>query len=163
MAVSEGSITVRDWKLNRPDLDTSAMDAIAALKRASSLLGRALEPLYAIAPVSEPEHSVLIVLRHRKGPVIARDVAEELGVSQAWVSRMLRRLEERGYVCREVNANDRRAATIRMTDSGCEVVDEYFPEQLRIESDALAGLGEERASVVAGLELLVSSLKAYQS
>jgi len=163
MTVSEGSITARDWKLNRPDLDTSAMEVIAALKRASGLLSRALEPLYVTAPVSEPEHSVLIVLRHRNGPVIARDVAEELGVTQAWVSRMLRRLEERGYVHREVKANDRRCATISITDSGCEIVDKYFPEQLRIESEALAGLGGERASVVAGLERLVSSLKSYQS
>ena len=163
MAVSEGSITVRDWKLNRPDLDTSSMEVIGAFKRASSLLSRALEPLYAAAPVSEPEHSVLIVLRHRKGPVIARDVADELGVTQAWVSRMLRRLEERGYVRREVSVNDRRAATISMTDSGCEIVDAYFPEQLRIEREALAGLGEERASVAAVLERLVSSLRSYQS
>lgn len=163
MVVSETSATVRDWKLNRPDLDTSAMEVIAALKRASGLLGRALEPLYVTAPVSEPEHTVLVVLRHRRGPVIARDVAEELGVSQAWISRMLRRLEERGYVRREINANDRRAATISMTDSGCAVVDEYFPERLRIESEALAGLGDERASVIAGLERLVASLGEFQS
>lgn len=139
------------------------MEIIGALKRASGLLARALEPLYASAPVSEPEHTVLIVLRHRKGPVIARDVADELGVSQAWISRMLRRLEERGYVRREVKANDRRAATISMTDSGCEVVDEYFPKQLRIETAALSGLGAERESIVAGLDRLVASLTAYQS
>ncbi len=163
VAVSEISITARDWKLNRPDLDTSAMEVVGALKRASGLLARALEPLYASSPVSEPEHTVLVVLRHRKGPVIARDVAEELGVSQAWISRMLRRLEERGYVHREINPNDRRAATISMTDSGCAVVDEYFPERLRIESEALSGLGDEQALVVAGLERLIASLKAFQA
>ncbi|OAT66697.1 MarR family transcriptional regulator [Mycobacteroides immunogenum] len=112
--------------------------------------------------LNRPELDVLVVLRHRKGPVIARHVAEELGVSQAWVSRMLRKLEERGYVRREANANDRRAAIITMTDSGREVVDELFPERLRIEAEALAGLGDERASVIAALERLVATLKAHQ-
>ncbi|OHT82252.1 MarR family transcriptional regulator [Mycobacteroides chelonae] len=162
MAVHESSITTRDWTLNRPDLDTSSMEVIGLLKRASGLLARALEPLNAMAPVGEPEHDILVVLRHRKGPVIARHVAEELGVSQAWVSRMLRKLEERGYVRREANVNDRRAAIISMTDSGRQVVDEFFPEKLRIENEALAGLGGEWDSVVAGLERLVATLKAYE-
>jgi DNA-binding MarR family transcriptional regulator len=162
MAVHESSITTRDWTLNRPELDTSPMEVIGSLKRASGLLARLLEPLYATAAIAEPEHDVLVVLRHRKGPVIARHVAEELGVSQAWVSRMLRKLEERGYVRREANANDRHAAIISMTDSGRSVVDELFPERLRIEAEALAGLGDERASVVAGLERLVATLKAYE-
>ncbi|MBA0046966.1 MarR family transcriptional regulator [Mycobacteroides sp. LB1] len=162
MAVHESSITTRDWTLSRPELDTSAMEVIGSLKRATGLLARALEPLYATAPIAEPEHDILVVLRHRKGPVIARHVAEELGVSQAWVSRTLRRLEERGYVQRQANANDRRAAIISMTDSGRAVVDEFFPEQLRIEREALAGLGDERAAVVASLERLVASLRAYE-
>lgn len=162
MAVHESSITARDWALNRPELDTSAMEVIGALKRTTGMLARLLEPLFASSAIAEPEHDVLVVLRHRKGPVIARHVAEELGVSQAWVSRMLRKLEERGYVRREANANDRRAAIITMTDSGREVVDELFPERLRIEAEALAGLGDERASVVAALERLVATLKAHQ-
>jgi DNA-binding MarR family transcriptional regulator len=162
MAVHESSITTRDWTLSRPELDTSAMEVIGSLKRATGLLARALEPLYATAPIAEPEHDILVVLRHRKGPVIARHVAEELGVSQAWVSRTLRRLEERGYVQRQANANDRRAAIISMTDSGRAVVDEFFPEQLRIEREALAGLGDERAAVVASLERLVASIRAYE-
>ncbi len=66
------------------------------------------------------------------------------------------------YVRREANANDRRAAIITMTDSGRSVVDELFPERLRIEAEALAGLGDERAAVVAGLERLVATLKAYE-
>lgn len=160
MAVHESSITTRDWTLNRPELDTSPMEVIGALKRATGMLARLLEPLYATSAIAEPEHDVLVVLRHRKGPVIARHVAEELGVSQAWVSRMLRK--ERGYVRREANANDRRAAIITMTDSGRSVVDELFPERLRIEAEALAGLGDERAAVVAGLERLVATLKAYE-
>ncbi|MBN7304533.1 MarR family transcriptional regulator [Mycobacteroides abscessus subsp. bolletii] len=162
MAVHESSITTRDWTLNRPELDTSPMEVIGALKRATGMLARLLEPLYATSAIAEPEHDVLVVLRHRKGPVIARHVAEELGVSQAWVSRMLRKLEERGYVRREANANDRRAAIITMTDSGRSIVDELFPERLRIEAEALAGLGDERAAVVAGLERLVATLKAYE-
>ncbi len=159
---SDVPITVRDWQRNRPDLDASAMEVIGALKRASGLLARALEPLYVDAPVSEPELTALVVLRYREPPVIARDVADELGVSQAWVSRMLRRLEERGYLRREVNASDRRAATISMTETGARIVDEYFPEQLRIESEALAGLGAERDAVMAGLDRLVASLRAYR-
>ncbi|MGH3725925.1 MAG: MarR family winged helix-turn-helix transcriptional regulator [Mycobacterium sp.] len=163
MAVHESSITARDWTQSRPDLDTSSMEMIGLLKRASGLLARVVEPLNASIPIAEPEHDILVVLRHRKGPVIARHIAEELGVSQAWISRTLRRLEERGYVQRHANANDRRASIISMTDSGRTVVDESFPVKLGIESAALAGLGDERDSVVASLERLVASLKAYES
>lgn len=162
MVVKESSITVRDWSQNRPNLDTASMEIIGLLKRASGLLARAIEPLCTSASIPEPEHDILIVLRYRKGPVIARHIAEELGVSQAWVSRTLRKLEERGYVTREASVNDRRAVIISMTDSGRAVVDEHFPERLLIQSAALAGLGDDRDAVVGGLERLVESLRAYE-
>lgn len=65
---------------------------------------------------------------------------------------MLRKLEERGYVRREANANDRRAAIISMTDSGRSVVDELFPRATAYRSRSArrarrrARLGLERPS-----------------
>ncbi|WP_327185532.1 MarR family winged helix-turn-helix transcriptional regulator [Streptomyces sp. NBC_01334] len=147
------------WAAHNPGLDTSPMEVVGLLKRATGLLDRAVEPLYAGAPLTAPEVDTLIPLRHATEPVIARSLAERLGLSRAGVSKTLAKLEKRGFITRTPNPADRRAALLTITESGAKAVDDLFPRQLAAEVDLLAGLGDDRDWVLRALGRLVESME----
>ncbi|BBC30172.1 hypothetical protein SGFS_014660 [Streptomyces graminofaciens] len=147
------------WTEHNPGLDTSSMEVIGLLKRATALLSRAVEPLYEGAPLTAPEVDMLIPLRHATDPFIARRLAERLGLSRAGVSKTLAKLERRGFIARTPNPADRRAALITITPAGARAIDELFPRQLATEVELLAGLGEDRQRVLDALGLLVQVME----
>ncbi|GAA2260486.1 putative transcriptional regulator, MarR family protein [Streptomyces ruber] len=147
------------WAEHNPGLDTSPMELVALLKRAGGLLDRAVEPLYEGAALTAPEVDMLIPLRHATEPMIARGLAEHLGLSRAGVSKTLAKLERRGFVSRTPNPADRRAALVTVTPAGARAVDDLFPRQLAAEVELFAGLGEDRERVIRALELLVGTME----
>lgn len=151
------------WAAHNPDLDTSPMELVGLLKHASGLLGSAIEPLYAGAALTAPEVDMLVPLRHATDPVIARGLAERLGLSRAGVSKTLAKLELRGYITRTPNPADRRAALVTITEDGAKAVDDLFPRQLAAEVDLLAGLGEDREWVREALDRLVEAMETRLS
>ncbi|MGC8506188.1 MAG: MarR family winged helix-turn-helix transcriptional regulator [Thermoplasmata archaeon] len=52
------------------------------------------------------------------GPTTMIDLASLLSVTQAWVTSLTDRLEERGLVIRERSSSDRRVIFVNLTDSG---------------------------------------------
>lgn len=146
------------WAAARPELDTSPMEVIGPIKRIVALLEEALDPLYVDAPLSGAELDVCIRLRHDPSPTIARHLAEQMRHSRAAISKTLTRLETRGLVRREPSPNDRRAALIRLTPEGEEIVDKLFPRQLAREAELLDALGEDRERVVDALNVLADLL-----
>lgn len=146
---------VRDaWVSHNPGLDVSAMEVVALVKQVSALFDRALEPLYEGAPLTAPEADLLIPLRYATEPAIARRLADDMGLSRAGVSKTLAKLEKRGHIERTPNPADRRAALVTITESGKAAIDAIFPRQVDIESELLAGLGDDRARVADALALL---------
>jgi DNA-binding MarR family transcriptional regulator len=148
------------WEAD-PDLDTSSMAVVGPLKGAHAALDLLLEPLFAIAPVGAAELDVLLKLRVGPQPTIAVALARVLGRSGAAISKTLAKLDQRGYVAREPNPADRRAALVRLTEEGTRVVDALIPRQLELEAAALAGLtAEQRAQIAAALTTLRDALRA---
>ena len=117
----------KQWAAARPDLDTSPTEVIAPVRQAFALLNAALEPLYETAPLSAPELDVLIHLRYAEEPMIARRLAQLLGVSPAAVSKSLVKLERRGFIRREPNPAGRRAVRITATEAGAAAADGLSP------------------------------------
>jgi DNA-binding MarR family transcriptional regulator len=147
------------WAEHNPGLDTSPMEVVSLLKQATGLLARAVEPLYEGAPLTAPEVDMLIPLRHAEDPVIARRLAERLGLSRAGVSKTLAKLERRGFITRTPNPADRRAALVTITEAGAAAVDQLFPRQLATEVELFADLGEDREWVVRALGRLVAAME----
>lgn len=146
---------VRDaWASHNPGLDISAMEVVALVKQVSALFDLALEPLYEGAPLTGPEAELLIPLRHATEPAIARRLADNMGLSRAGVSKTLAKLEKRGHIERTPSPADRRAALVTITESGKAAIDALFPRQVEIETELLAGLGEDRTRVADALALL---------
>ncbi|MFF3934998.1 MarR family winged helix-turn-helix transcriptional regulator [Streptomyces phaeofaciens] len=151
------------WAAHHPGLDTSPMEVVALLKHATGLLAKTVEPLYEGAPLTVPETDMLIPLRYATGPVIARGLADRLGLSRAGVSKALAKLERRGFVSRSPNPADRRAALVTITPAGAEAIDALFPRQLAAEVELLAGLGEDRDWVLRALGRLVEAMESAAS
>jgi len=148
------------WAERNPGLDTSPMELVGLLKRAGGLLDRAVEPLYEGALLTAPELDMLVPLRHASDPIIARRIAERLGMSRAGVSKTLAKLESRGFITRTPSPADRRAALVTITEAGAKAIDELFPRQLATEVELLSALGEDRDWVLKALGRLVDVMES---
>jgi DNA-binding MarR family transcriptional regulator/GNAT superfamily N-acetyltransferase len=63
------------------------------------------------------EVRVLYELAHRP-PLAARDLVQELGLDAGYLSRILRRFEDRGWIAREAAPHDGRQHLLRLTEAG---------------------------------------------
>ncbi|GAA0541511.1 MarR family transcriptional regulator [Saccharopolyspora spinosporotrichia] len=152
--------TVELWRERNPGLDTSPMEVVALVKRVRVLLDRAVEDLYDGAALTSAEVELLVPLRHADEPVTAARLAARLGMSRAGISKTLAKLEKRGLITRAANPADRRAALIRMTPEGEEVIDDLFPRELEAHGKLLAGLGADRRRVVDALTRFAEAMEA---
>ena len=118
-SVGEGKPTHQGSYFETPQL--LAFDLL--LRTASELdqqVAQALKP----AEVTPAQYNVLRILRNAGTPGLAcSDVSERLVRHDPDVTRLLDRLEARGFVQRSRDAEDRRVVTARITPKGRAVLD----------------------------------------
>lgn len=150
----------QSWAERNPGIDTSPMEIVELVWRIVGQLERAVEPVRDAAQLTDGEVGLLLHLRYLESPVIASRLAEICHLSRAGVSKALHRLETRGFVERVPNPRDKRVSLVRVTQSGKNAVDEFFPRQLAIEARLLAGLGDSREKVLEALQILVAAIES---
>lgn len=118
-------------------------------------LGEVLARLYgflrrAVFPegMSLTQALVLGTLRER-GPQRVTDLAGIEGVRQPTCTALVNTLEAEGWVARRVDASDRRAVLVELTQSGREILDGLTAARARILDRYLAGLSDEERAVLA--------------
>lgn len=95
------------------------------------------------------EHQALLqVYGSQEQMLQVNNVAQRLDIAPAFASRMLRRLEEKGYVERRSSEGDRRVTEVHMTEEGRAIVQqvdsdvrvhvEYFQQQLPTDTKTTA-------------------------
>ena len=67
-----------------------------------------------------------------------QELAEEIHLSQSALSRLVQRLEDDGYVCRNVCDHDRRGVFACVTDEGRKAQAEAHPTHVSVLAEALA-------------------------
>ncbi|BDB63520.1 putative transcriptional regulator, MarR family protein (plasmid) [Rhodococcus sp. RDE2] len=152
--------TLALWSEHNPALDTSPMEIVAQIKRISSLLEVAIEPVYAGAVLTAAEVELLVPLRYADAAVTAIRLAELLGMSRAGVSKTLANLERKGMISRTTNPADRRSTLIALSDAGMSAVDDMFPRELEAHASLLAGLANKRKKVLAALNDLAEAMES---
>ncbi|MEW6633745.1 MAG: helix-turn-helix domain-containing GNAT family N-acetyltransferase [Pseudomonadota bacterium] len=98
------------------------------------------------SPYSLTEARVLYELAHRDGPV-ASDLVRDLGLDPGYVSRLLKKFEERGLVERAASEADARRSSIAITEAGREAfapLNQDSHDQVRALLDRLAPADQER-------------------
>jgi MarR family 2-MHQ and catechol resistance regulon transcriptional repressor len=131
--------------------DELAQTALDLLVRAEASVRRRLTADLERERLSGSGFSVLMVLSAAGGELELRELRTRLRTSKANATEVVTTLETRGLVQRFRLPHDRRAASVRLTTLGREVIDRVFPEHTQRVSDAFAVLDEAEKRQLAEL------------
>lgn len=123
--------------------DPLAHRALESLFRAEAAVRRRLSGDLEREGLSGSGFQVLIVLTTAGGELELRTLRARLRTSKANATEVVTTLESRGLVSRFRLAHDRRAASVRLTTAGREIVERIFPEHTERVGDAFAALDED--------------------
>jgi MarR family transcriptional regulator, 2-MHQ and catechol-resistance regulon repressor len=129
--------------------DHLALDALNSLVQAEACVRRRLSADLEREGLSGSGFSVLMVLSASGGELELRALRARLRTSKANATEVVTTLETRGMVQRFRLPHDRRAASVRLTIKGRELIDRLFPEHTRRVQDAFAVLDEAEKRMLA--------------
>ncbi len=92
-----------------------------------------------------------------RGALNVRELSAETGTRATTLTGVLDRLENRGYLTRELDATDRRSFRLPLTEAGQEVAERVRAAVSDLERDALARLSPTQT---AGFHAVVAALEA---
>lgn len=139
------------------DRSNSALIAIRRILRAAEFASRALAQRTGLTP----SQIVVLQIIAQVGQPSAGVVAETARLSQATVTAILDRLEERGLVSRERDSSDRRRISVELTDKGRTALadaPDVLQNRFVARFDRLADW--EQAGLIAALERVAALLDA---
>ncbi|HEY6761131.1 MAG TPA: MarR family transcriptional regulator [Baekduia sp.] len=122
--------------------DTLAHEALDSLFRAEANVRRRLAADLEREGLSSSGFSVLMVLSSSGGELELRTLLARQRTSKANATEVVTTLETRGMVQRFRLPHDRRAASVRLTIQGRELIDRLAPEHTQRVTDAFAMLDE---------------------
>lgn len=152
------------WAEERPELPTGALAVAARVARLHRFLARTSARALTAFGLTEGEGNVLAALR-RAGPPYALTPTElyrSLLLSSGAMTNRVDRLQDRGYVSREDDPEDRRRVLVRLTDEGREVIDAAMDAHVAALEEAIAAAlpDDERDRLVG---LLRRTLEAFEA
>jgi MarR family transcriptional regulator, organic hydroperoxide resistance regulator len=90
----------------------------------------------------------LFVLAAR-GPVLMKDLAQELAINNSAVTGLVARMEDAGLVSRENDASDGRAVKVAATPKGAKAAARALPMVRELNAAALEGFSKPEIAVIA--------------
>ncbi|MFE0453301.1 MarR family winged helix-turn-helix transcriptional regulator [Streptomyces sp. NPDC058914] len=153
---------IGQWAVERPDLDTTAMEVFGRIHRLSRAIGDRMEKAYAALGISRGEFDVLATLRRSGEPyaLSPRQLSATLMLTTGGMTGRLDKLERAGLLRRSPDPHDRRGLQVTLTERGRELVEKAVGAGLAVQTEALsAALDTEQAGHLAGLlrELLLAT------
>jgi len=112
---------------------TASVKAVRRFNRFFTRRIGVLDP-YLGSDLSLTDVRVLYELAHREAPV-ASELARDLGLDGGYLSRILRRFEQAGWLTRSAHANDARQSVLTITEAGRTA---FEPLQQRSRDEAAA-------------------------
>ncbi|MNC44747.1 Multiple antibiotic resistance protein MarR [compost metagenome] len=133
------------WQCERPDLDCSPMGPIGRIARCAALLEQRLEPTFTQCDLSGWEFDMLATLRRAGSPynLSPTELFSTLMVTSGTMTHRLKRLESRGLISRQANANDARSMLVQLTDEGLALIDSAVEKHVENERQILSGVSAE--------------------
>jgi DNA-binding MarR family transcriptional regulator len=153
------------WTREYPDLDTSALPPLVRLARLALLIESfqldVLEPF----ELTPGDYAVLAALRRTGRPYASNptELTSRLQRSSGGMTKMLKRLEERGLVARVPDPEDGRGSVVSLTKQGLAVQDRVFHAFLTASGELLASLpATRRREAERGLRGLLEAFEAHR-
>ena len=156
--------TLGEFAKRYPDLDPSALKTCVVLLRTGSDLLTAFETILGKHGLSQGRFLTLIVMNRTPNKAISPSVlAEKVGVKRATMTGLLDGLEGKGLVERVAHPEDRRKVSIRLTDTGRQVLDEMLPDYYSRIAKLMVNLTEnERKSLISLLGKIDQGLTLFK-
>ena len=89
---------------------------------------------------------LLYLKRHEEDTLTQRDLETGLTLKNPTVTGLLNRLEEKGFITREQNLNDKRSKFIKMTEKTQRVLDDAYLYIQELDAQMLNGISKEEQS-----------------
>ena len=137
---------IEQWRVERPDLDTTAMAIFGRIFRLAQLAGDQVERVYAGYGIGRPEFDVLATLRRAGKPyrLSPGALAASMMLSTGGTTARLDRLEKAGLVLRSPSPTDRRGVLVELTPAGKTIIDRAVGAGLAEQQRLLAHLPAAR-------------------
>lgn len=92
-----------------------------------------------------PQYTILIAAAHRseEGPVRIKDLAEQISVSQTFITMELKKLYKLGLLRKTRNEQDSRVVDIYITDKGMELLEDLSVVQRQVNDQQFAKISRE--------------------
>lgn len=135
-------VILEQWQRERPDLDSSPMGPLGRLKRCTALLEQRLESTFSASGLCMWEFDMLATLRRAGAPysLSPTELFSALMVTSGTMTHRLKRLESRGLINRQVNANDARSMLVQLSSDGLALIDSAVEKHVENEKQILSGL-----------------------
>jgi len=127
-------------------------ELLASFEQAAHLIGSYLEPTASKLGVTQAEAHVLAQLA-RHGPTPIATLHHRFGHKRSTLTNILDRLEQRRFVRRELNPNDRRSFLVHLTPAGQRAARSVTDALDHLERELTAHVGNrDLAGIAAGVE-----------
>jgi len=116
---------LRQWRSERPELDTSSMGLIGRLSRVSAQFATEMDKTFRVFGLNAAGFDVLATLRRSGAPFALSpgDLIAATMVTSGTMTNRIDRLSEAGLVERIKNPEDSRSALVRLTPGGRDLID----------------------------------------
>ena len=135
------------WSELQPALPVDAYHVTGRISRIAARIAQREDEVFGRYGLTRGDVGVLSALRTSPPPhtLSPTQLFRGLMMSSAGITKRLDRLEQRGLVKRNPDANDRRGVTIHLTEKGARLLARAIAENTKSEATLLAGLsGKER-------------------
>lgn len=89
---------------------------------------------------------ILKAIQDHNSSLVQQEIAEMMGKDKSVILRMVDALENEGFICRVVDANDRRRNILTLTDAGSELVNRFMEIETQVTIDLMEGLSADDLS-----------------
>lgn len=111
--------------------------------------------------ISVPEFRTLRVFRTDR-QLQVKELLERVNLSGSRLSRILESLEERGFLTRSIDPDDRRSIVVTLTKKGSTMAKNLEERYIQIHEEILEGIPEElHEPLMQGLNKMLSSLERW--
>jgi DNA-binding MarR family transcriptional regulator len=151
---------IGQWAVERPDLDTQAMEVFGRIYRIARTVGDLQEAAYERYGINRGEFDVLATLRRAGAPhqLTPTELCESMMLTSGGMTGRIDRLEQRGLVRRLPHPSDRRALVVTLTPTGHSLVEEAVVAGLQAQRAVLERLpASSRGELVSLLRQLLAA------
>ena len=137
---------IKQWKAERPELDTEPMAIIGRLQRTARHLSIGMAKTFEKFELNGASFDVLATLR-RSGPPFAMtptDLMQSMMITSGTMTNRIDQLEKRQLVERLSNPQDGRGSLIKLTTQGYQLIDDAIGQHVKTQTLLLDGLNDRQ-------------------